>query len=169
MLYQITVSEFTKMLNNLNKILDSALSHAENKKYDVEVLLNSRLAPDQFNFIRQIQIACDSAKMCVSRITGKDAPVFEDKEKSLPEIRERIEKTIDYLKSFNPNEINDFDGERRISHPRWEGKYLFPVEYVAEYVIPNFYFHITTAYSILRHNGIDIGKKNYLGELPFKH
>lgn len=167
MLYEITIPQFVKVLNNLNKILDKAAAQADAKKYEAEVLLNSRLAPDQFNMIRQVQIACDSAKMCVAKVTGKDAPVYEDNEKTLPELRSRIEKTIGYLNSFSPNEINELV-ERKISNPRWEGKYLLPLEYVFQYAIPNFYFHITTAYAILRHNGIDIGKKDYLGELPFK-
>ncbi len=167
MLYEMTVPQFSKMLRNLNSILDKAAQNAEAKKYEVEVLLNSRLAPDQFNLIRQIQIACDSAKNCIAKVTGKVAPVYEDNEKTLSELRARIEKTIEYLNSFNPNEINEFE-QIKISQPRWEGKYLFPLEYVCEYSIPNFYFHITTAYSILRHNGVDIGKKNYLGEMPFK-
>lgn len=167
MLYEMTVPQFSKMLRNLNSILDKAALNAEAKKYEVEVLLNSRLAPDQFNLIRQIQIACDAAKNCIAKVTGKDAPVYEDNEKTLPELRARIEKTIEYINSFNPNEINEFE-QIKISQPRWEGKYLFPLEYVCEYSIPNFYFHVTTAYSILRHNGVDIGKKNYLGEMPFK-
>jgi uncharacterized protein len=167
MLYEMTVPQFTKMLRNLNSILDKAVLNAEAKKYEVEVLLNSRLAPDQFNLIRQIQIACDSAKNCVAKVTGKNAPVYEDNEKTLPELKARINKTIEYINSFNPNEINEFE-PLKISQPRWEGKYLFPLEYVCEYSIPNFYFHLTTAYSILRHNGVEIGKKSYLGELPFK-
>ena len=168
MLYQMTVPQFVKMLKNLNSILDKAVLNAESKKYDVEVLLNSRLAPDQFNLIRQVQIATDSAKMCMARVTGKNAPVWEDNEKTLAELKARIEKTVDYLNTFDPNEVNDFE-QIKISQPRWEGKYLFPLEYITEYSIPNFYFHITTAYSILRHNGIDIGKKNDLWELPFKN
>ena len=167
MLYEMTVPQFTKMLRNLNSILDKAVLNAEARKYEVEVLLNSRLAPDQFNLIRQIQIACDSAKNCIAKVTAKDTPVYEDNEKTLPELKARINKTIEYINSFNPNEINEFE-QIKISQPRWEGKYLFPLEYVCEYSIPNFYFHITTAYSILRHNGVEIGKKNYLGELPFK-
>jgi len=167
MLYEVTVPQFIKMLNNLNKILDKAAAQADTKKYEVEVLLNSRLAPDQFNMIRQIQIACDAAKMCVAKVTGKDAPTYEDTEKNLLEVKARIEKTMTYLNTFSPKEMNDLQ-ERKISNPRWEGKYLLPLEYVIEYAIPNFYFHISTAYAILRNNGVEIGKKDYLGELPFK-
>ena len=167
MLYDITVPQFIKMLKNLNRILDIAAQFAESKKIDTEVLLNSRLAPDQFNLIRQVQIACDTAKLGVSRLTAKEAPVHEDKEKTLPEVKARIDDVIKYLTTFKPE---DFNGalERKISQPRWEGKYLTGAEFVTQHVLPNIYFHITTAYSILRHNGVEIGKKNYLGEMPYK-
>ncbi len=167
MLYDITVPQFTKMLQNLNKIIDKSVAHAEAKKFDFDILLNSRLAPDQFNFIRQVQIACDTAKLGVARLCGKEAPVWEDQEKTLSEVKARIEKTIDYLKGFT---AKDFDGaeSRTISQPRWEGKYLTGTEFAIQHALPNLYFHITTAYSILRHNGVDVGKKDYLGEMPFK-
>lgn len=168
MMYDITVIQFTKMLKNLSAILDKGNQYAEAKKFDVEVLLNSRLAPDQFNFIRQIQIACDTAKLGASRLTGKEAPAHDDKEKTLSELKARIEDTIKYLATFKPE---DFNGavERKITTPRWEGKYLTGEEYFVQHMLPNIYFHITTAYSILRHNGVDVGKKDYIGELPFKH
>lgn len=169
MLFEITVPQFIKMLHNLNLIIDKATTHSTNKKFDMEVLLNSRLAPDQFNFIRQVQIACDTAKLGAARLAGKDkeAPVFEDSEKTLPEVKARIEKTIGYLQSFKPE---DFKGaeERHITQPRWEGKYMTGFEFAAQHALPNIYFHITTAYSILRHNGVEIGKKDYLGEMPYK-
>ncbi len=167
MIYEVTVPQFIRALKNLNYILDKAAQHAEVKKFDVEVLLNSRLAPDQFNLIRQIQIACDTAKLGVARLTGKEAPKHEDNEKTLPELKSRILQVIDYLSSFS---ASDFKGaeERQISQPRWEGKYLLGMDYATQHAIPNIYFHITTAYSILRHNGVDVGKKDYLGELSFK-
>lgn len=166
MLYQITIPQFTKMLKNLSGLLNKAERHAEAKKFDVEVLLNSRLAPDQFNLIRQIQIACDTAKMGVSRLTGKEAPVHEDKEKTLAELQARIETVLGYLATFSEK---DFQGaeERKVSQPRWEGKYLTGWEFAMQHALPNLYFHITTAYAILRHNGVDVGKKDYLGEMPF--
>lgn len=168
MIYDVTVVQFTKMLKNLSAILDKGTQYAEAKKFDVDVLMNSRLAPDQFNLIRQIQIACDTAKLGASRLTGKEAPVHEDKEKTLPELKARIDDVITYLGTFKPE---DFNGamERKVSQPRWEGKYLTGHDYVIHHMLPNLYFHITTAYSILRHNGVDVGKKDYLGELPFKH
>lgn len=165
--YELTVPQFIKMLNVLNSLLDRGAQYAETKKFDVEVLLNSRLAPDQFNLIRQVQIACDTAKFGVARLTGKDAPSHPDTEKTLPELKARIESTISFLESFKES---DFAGaeERLITNPRWEGKSLVGKDFLIQYLLPNFYFHIVTAYSILRHNGVDIGKKDYLGKLPFR-
>jgi hypothetical protein len=167
MLYEVTVPQFTKTLKNLSAILDKGAQFAETKKFDMDVLLNSRLAPDQFNLIRQIQIACDTAKLGAARLTGKDAPVHDDSEKTLPQLKTRIDQTIQFLNSLNKNDFNGAD-EKKITQPRWEGKYLTGFEYVNQHALPNFYFHVTTAYSILRHNGVDIGKKDYLGELPYK-
>lgn len=166
-LYEITVPQFTKVLRNLLLILDKGAKHAETKKFEATVLLNSRLAPDQFNLIKQVQIACDTAKLCASRLSGKEAPVHEDNEKTLTDLKTRIEQVISYLNSFASS---DFAGAEtvKVSQPRWEGKYLTGFEYVVQHATPNFYFHITTAYAILRHNGVDVGKKDYLGELPFK-
>lgn len=167
MYYEITVTQFTKMLKNLNQIFDKAVQFAETKKFDFDVLLQNRLAPDQFNFIRQIQIACDTAKLGAARLTGKEAPSHQDTEKTLPELKARIESTIAYLSTFTPK---DFAGssERKISQPRWEGKWMTGEEYFIEHVTPNFYFHFTTAYAILRNNGVDLGKKDYLGPMPYK-
>lgn len=167
MLYEITVPQFLKMLHNLSLILDKAQRNAEARKFEVDVLLNSRLAPDMFNFVRQIQITCDTAKLCASRLTGKEAPVNEDKEKTLPELKARIEQTMGYLQTVS---AADFKGaeEKHISQPRWEGKYLNGHEFVLQHAIPNFYFHLTTAYAILRSQGVDVGKKDFLGEMPFK-
>jgi len=168
MLYEMTAAQYTKMLHNLTRLLDKATHYAETKKFDVEVLMHSRLAPDQFNFIRQIQIATDTAKLSCSRLTGKEAPKHEDQEKTLPELKARIESVIGYL---NTLKTSDFKGaeDRHITQARWEGKYLLGTEYVQQHALPNFYFHVTTAYAILRHNGVDIGKKDYLGDLPLKN
>ncbi len=167
MLFETTVPQFTKMLENLNVLMDKADSFAKEKKFEVDVLLNSRLAPDQFNFIRQVQIACDTAKLGASRLTGKEAPTFEDSEKTLSQVKERVTNTAKYLKTLT---AQDFKGaeEKQIKTPRWEDNYLTGFDYVQSHVLPNFYFHITTAYAILRHNGVDVGKKDYLGALPFK-
>ena len=168
MIYEIAVVQFTKMLKNLDGILAKAIPFADAKKIEIEVLLNSRLAPDQFNLIRHIQIACDSAKMCVSKLTGKEAPIHDDKETSLPQLRSRISETIGFISSMTEK---DFVGasERQVTTPRWEGKYLLGHEYLIQHSIPNVYFHVTVAYEILRHNGLEIGKKDYLGAMPFRH
>ncbi len=167
MLYEQTVPLFTKTLGNLITILDKAAAQADAKKYDVGVLLTSRLAPDQFHLIKQIQIVCDTAKLCASRLSGKDAPVHEDKEQTLAEVKKRIQDVITYLKTFSAKDFAE-GPNRKITNPRWESKWLTGTDYVLHHAVPNFYFHVTTAYAILRHNGIDIGKKDYLGELPFQ-
>ena len=170
MLYELTVVQFSKMLGNLNAILDKGAAFAETKKIDVGVLLNARLAPDQFNLIRQVQIATDTAKLGVARLTGKveSAPVHADTETTLPELQARIQSVLDYLAQFSPSDFADA-AERRVSQPRWEGKYLTGLEFAIQHAIPNLYFHITTAYAILRHNGVDVGKKDYLGQMPYKN
>lgn len=167
MIYELSVLQFTKMLQNLDGILVKIPAYADHKKIQPEVLLQSRLAPDQFNFIRQVQIACDAAKICVSKLTGKDAPVHDDKETSLPQLRQRISETIQFLSGFNEVDFAQAK-EKSVTTPRWEGKTLKGHEYLVQHSIPNVYFHITTAYQILRHNGMDVGKKDYLGALPFK-
>ena len=112
-------------------------------------------------------MSCDTAKLGVARLTGKTAPVHEDTEKTLPELKARIESVIAWLDTVTPA---DFEGaaERRISQPRWEGKSLSGAEYAVNHMIPNLYFHVTTAYAILRHNGVDVGKRDYLGPMPFR-
>jgi uncharacterized protein len=167
MIYQLTVTQFTKMLHNLTSILDKAAQFADAKKIDVGVLLESRLAPDQFNFIRQVQIACDTAKLGASRLTGKEAPKHADTEKTLPELKNRIKETISYLETFTEKDYSEAP-TRHISQPRWEGQYLTGEEFVLHHAVPNFYFHMTTAYSILRNNGVEVGKKDYLGKMPFR-
>lgn len=167
MIYDLTVPQFIKTLKNLDSMLDKAAGFADSKKIEMDVLLNSRLASDQFPLTRQIQIACDTAKLGASRLTGKDAPVQEDKEKTLPEVKARIQSVISYLETFK---MEDYKNAANISvtQPRWEGKSLSGQDYAIHHVIPNFYFHVTTAYAILRHNGVDIGKKDFLGTLPYR-
>jgi hypothetical protein len=167
MLYDITVTQYSKMLDNLSRILDKAAQYAEAKKINIDVLLNSRLAPDQFNLIRQVQITCDTAKFGAARICGKEAPSHPDTETTLAELQARIKTVQDYLASFKPEDFVGAD-TRHVSQPRWEGKYLTGAEFVLQHSLPNIYFHITTAYSILRHNGVDVGKKDFLGNMPLK-
>ncbi|MFN8944863.1 MAG: DUF1993 family protein [Pseudobdellovibrionaceae bacterium] len=167
MLYELTAVQFSKMLKNLQVVLDKGAKQADHKKFDMLVLLNSRLAPDQFPLIRQIQIACDSAKLCVSRLTDKEPPAHDDKETTYAELKTRIDQVVSYLNSLSASDFSK-SAEKRISQPRWEGKSLSGTEFVIQHATPNVYFHITTAYAILRHNGVDVGKKDYLGEMPYR-
>ena len=167
-MYKNLIPPFVKALTNLNVILDKGQEFADAKKIDSTVLLNTRLIADQFPLTRQIQIACDTAKLGAARLAGKDAPVHDDKEATLTELKNRVNDVIKYLNSFKPE---DFKGaeERKISQPRWEGKWMTGEEYLLQHALPNIYFHVTTAYSILRSQGVDVGKKTYLGEMPYKH
>lgn len=169
MFYELTVVQFSKMLNNLSVILNKASVFADSKKVDVEVLLQSRLAVDQFNLIRQVQIACDTAKLAVARLAGKGdlAPKHEDNEKTLTQLQARIQSVLDYLATFAPQDFAQAETQK-ITQPRWEGKYLTGDEFLSQHALPNLYFHITTAYAILRHCGVDVGKKDYLGAMPYR-
>lgn len=167
MIYELTVPQFIKTLKNLDAILDKAQAHAEAKKFETEVFLGARLAPDQLAFTRQIQIACDTAKFSASRLTGKPAPTHDDNEKTWADVKARIQSVISYLGDFSANDFVNA-ANAVVTTPRWEGKTLSGTDYTIHHVIPNFYFHVTTAYSILRHNGVDIGKKDYLGNIPYK-
>jgi uncharacterized protein len=165
-IHDAVIPQFIKMLTNLDGLFDKALAHSEAKKVDPEALLQARLAPDQFALLRQVQIACDTAKLGASLLTGKPAPSHDDSEVTIAEVRRRIAETIAYLRDFSPADFEGVD-TRVIQRPRWEGKTLTGAQFAHHHVIPNFYFHVTTSYAILRHNGVDVGKKDYLGPMPF--
>ena len=167
MLYELTVPPAIKALRNLSHVLQKGAAFADSKKQPAEVLLGSRLALDQFPLSRQIQIACDTAKLGVSRLTGVTAPTNDDSEKTLPEFQSRIQSTIQFLESVKKEQFAGAE-KKQITTPRWEGKWLTGEEFVHHHILPNLYFHVTTAYTILRHNGADVGKKDYLGDMPFK-
>ena len=169
MIHSIVVLQFSKTLGNLQSMLDQAVVYAEAKKFDVEVLLQARLAPDQFSFIRQVQIACDTAKLAAARLANKegDAPEHPDTEQTVAEIKGRINSVRTYLGGFTAADFADA-AERRITQPRWKGKSLSGEQFLIQHALPNLYFHVTTAYAILRHNGVEIGKKDFLGELPYR-
>jgi hypothetical protein len=162
-MHSASVPVFVRMLGNLLKWLDRAEAHAVAKKFDTAVLLAARLAPDMLPFTRQIQIACDGAKFAVARLAGVEAPKFADEETSFDQLRERIRKTIDYVQSVPAAQIEGTE-DREIAIPRRDGTLTMKGEpYLREYVLPNFFFHVTTAYALLRHNGVDLGKTDYLG------
>ena len=160
-------TQFAKMLHNLSSLLDKADAYAQAKKFDADVLLNSRLAPDMFNLIRQVQISCDMVKFGIARLSGKDAPTHDDKEKTIPELKARVESTLGFFHSVKESDFAGWE-ERKVTTPRWEGKWLTGKDYFHQHLVPNVYFHITTAYAILRHNGVEIGKKDFLGEVPYR-
>lgn len=169
MFYQLSIVQMSKMLQNLQHILDKGAAFADSKKVEMAVLLNARLAPDQFNLIRQVQIACDTAKLGAARLTDNtdNAPKHADDETTLEQLKQRITDTQAYLASFSQADFANA-ATQKISQPRWQGKYLTGEEFLIQHVLPNIYFHITTAYAILRHNGVDVGKKDYLGAMPYK-
>ena len=166
-LYDATIPVFTKFLRHVDSWLDKTAAHAELKKFDPNTLLAARLAPDQFALARQIQITCDNAKAYAARLAGKEPPSHPDDETTIAELRERLKKVIAYLATFTRA---DFEGaeDRSITQPRWEGKTMRGGDYLDNYALPNLYFHVTTAYAILRHNGVELGKRDFLGQLPFK-
>lgn len=167
MIYEMTVPVSIRALKNLSAILDKGAAFADAKKVPFEVMLNSRLAVDQFPLTRQIQIACDTAKLGAARLADAVPPKHEDNEKTLAECQARIRSTIQFLESLNKEQFKDA-ATRKISKKHWDDKWLAGEEYVHTYMLPNFYFHVTTAYAILRHNGVEIGKQDFLGKLPLK-
>lgn len=168
MFYDVTVVQASKMLGNLKTMLEKAAVFAEAKTISPEVLLTSRLAPDQFPLVRQIQMCCDTAKLGAARLTGKadTAPKHDDTETTLDELYIRIAAVQEYLATFSEA---DFTGtaSREIALPWLDGKKMLGSAFAINFVVPNLYFHITTAYAILRHNGVDIGKLDYLGSISF--
>ncbi len=166
-MYFETITQMKKMLNNLDHCLQKANAFAQAKKIEPAVIPGLRLAPDQFALARQVQIACDTAKMAASRLTGKAVPSAPDTEQTLEELCARIQTTLGILETFT---AADFEGAatRVVTQPRWEGKTMSGADYFLEHAVPNFYFHTTHAYAILRHNGVDIGKRDYLGALSLR-
>lgn len=160
-IYALTVVPMKRMLLNVDSWLSLAEAHADKKKFDVDVLLSSRLAPDQYPLVRQIQSVCDQAKFTAARLTGREPPKHPDTEQTVVELRTRLRNVLEYLDTFRSE---DFDGtaDRRVMLPYLKGRAILGRNYVNELQLPNFYFHATTAYAILRHNGIDLGKMNFL-------
>jgi hypothetical protein len=161
------LQQFKKQLDFINAWFDKATEHAKARNFDPNVLVGMRLAPDQFALARQVQSACDTLKFAASRLTGKEPPSNPDTEQTLDELRARVKTTIAYLDSFTEK---DFDGSaaRVVSNPRWEGKTMTGANYFVEHTIPNFYFHLAHTYAILRHNGVDVGKRDWLGSYTFR-
>jgi hypothetical protein len=164
-MYAMSVETFIPMLGNLSALLDKAAAFAEAKKIDPAVLLQSRLAPDMLPLTRQVQIACDAAKNSVPRLAGQDPIKIEDNEKTIDELKARVAKTIDYLKTFDAAALNGSE-TREIKIPARDRTLEFSgLNYLRRFALPNFFFHVTTTYAILRHNGVELGKRDYLDSL----
>ncbi len=161
-MYQASAPRFVNTLTNLSAILDKAQAHAEAEKIDPAALIDFRLYPDMLPMKRQVQIACDTAKGAVARLAGVEVPKHEDKEETFAELKARIAKTIDFIKTIKPAQIDGSEdknihlklGPREIDYKG--------MQYLLGHAIPNFYFHVTTAYDILRHNGVELAKRDYL-------
>ncbi len=166
-MYFETFNQMKKHLGQLDKWLEAAAAHAESKKFDSKNFLGLRLAVDQFPFSRQVQIACDTTKLGASRLAGKDAPSQPDTEETIDQLRARVKSAVAYLDGFT---AKDFESAatRSVTQPRWEGKTMTGADYFMEHVVPNFFFHYTTAYALLRSAGVPVGKRDYLGTLTQK-
>jgi hypothetical protein len=162
-----TFAQFKKMLGQLDKWLDAAESFAKTRAFDPNVFVGLRLAPDQFAFARQVQTACDTAKLAAARLTGKEAPNQPDAEQTLDELRGRVRSTVQFLGSLSRKDFESAES-RVVTQPRWEGKSMSGGDYFLEHALPNFFFHLSHAYAILRHNGVPLGKRDYLGALSLK-
>ncbi len=162
-MHQASIPRFANILGNLSKILDKAQSHAEARKIDEAALVNFRLFPDMLPMARQVQIACDTAKGLAARLAGVEIPAWEDNEKTLVDLKARIAKTIAYIQTFKPSQIDGTeDKEIVVKRADKETRYT-GIQFLLGHAVPNVYFHVTTTYNILRHNGVEIGKRDYLG------
>lgn len=173
-LYSVSIPPMIKGLKVLSTLLDKSMAHADTKGTErqpgskhMETLLQQRLIFDQFPLVRQIQVASDQAKGAVGRLTEMEIPKYEDTEKTVEELKARLDKTIKFLEQVKPEQIIGKE-DVKISLPYYPDKYFTGLEYVTEYLLPNFYFHMTTAYAIMRKNGVNIGKADFIGGLPLK-
>jgi uncharacterized protein len=163
-MYQASVTAFTRQLNNLIAILDKAAAHADAKKIDPKVLINSRLFPDMFPFVRQIQLATDTARGGAARLAAVEVPAQEDTETTFPELVARIRKTVTYLETLKPEQFEGAEDRTVSWQTRSSTKSMLGLPYLQNHLLPNLYFHITTAYNILRHSGVELGKMDFLGK-----
>ncbi len=163
-LYDQCMPQFIKILGAVGRWLDAAEEFAKSKNFEPAVLVQARLAPDQYALARQVQTACDMAKFAATRLSGKEAPAHPDTEQTLEELKQRVRATVAFLESVRPG---DFEGaeDRKVVLPFMPGKFIRGRDYLTEFVVPNFYFHATTAYAILRHNGVPLGKIDFISAL----
>ena len=165
-IYDATIPVFEQLLSSLSAIIDKAKDHAEGRKIDPAALTSARLRPDMFPLIKQVQVACDWAKNASSRLVGVEPPRFEDNETTFDELKARIAKTLDYLHSLKRQDV-EASADRMVIFPMRNDKMKMKgSDYAFHLALPNFYFHVTTAYGILRHSGVEIGKRDFVGIPP---
>ncbi|MGH8849749.1 MAG: DUF1993 domain-containing protein [Casimicrobiaceae bacterium] len=164
-MYQASVPVFTRALTNLRAVLQKAAAHAQARKIDEAVLVNARLYPDMLPLSSQVQIASDFARGTAARLAGTELPSFEDNEKTLAELIARIDRTLDYLRTQKAAAIDGSEGREVIRPVRGEPHKFTGLNYLLQFALPNFFFHATTAYDILRHNGVELAKGDFIGKL----
>jgi len=162
-MYQTAVPPFARVLSNLATILEKTLAHCESKKIDPAVLVNARLFPDMFPLLRQVQIASDSAKGGAARLAGLEPPAFEDNEATIAELIDRLRRTVAFLDTLREEQFAGAEDRTVTWKTRTTSRSMPGLPYLLTHVTPNVYFHVTTAYNILRHNGVEIGKQDFLG------
>ena len=162
-MYQASAPRFANTLGNLSAILDKARAHAAAKKIDEQVMLSLRLYPDMFALARQVQIACDSAKGAVARLAGVEIPKHEDTEKTFDELKDRIARTLAFIATVKAAQVDGSEGKEVVLKLQGREVSFKGMQYLLGFAWPNFYFHAATAYDILRHNGVEIGKRDFIG------
>jgi len=162
-MYQASAPRFVNILKNLSLLLDKAQAHAETKKIEPAALTGFRLFPDMFPLARQVQIACDTAKGAVARLAGVEIPKHEDTEQTFAELKERIAKTIEFIGTLKPAQIDGTEDKPIVLKVGGQDRTFTGMQYLLGHAHPNFYFHVTTAYNILRHAGVEIGKRDFIG------
>ena len=162
-MFQASVPRLINALNNLSHILDKAQAHIDAKKIDASALIQFRLYPDMLNFTRQVQIASDTAKGVVARLAGVEIPAYEDNEQSIADLKARIAKTVAFIQGFKPEQIDGTEDKDIITKRGEKETHYKGMQFLLGHAIPNVYFHTTTAYAILRHNGVEVAKRDYLG------
>jgi hypothetical protein len=163
-MYQASAPRFANILRNLSALIEKAEAHCAARKIEPAVLTSFRLFPDMFPFKRQVQIACDSAKGAVARLAGVDIPKHEDSEQTFGELKARIAKTIDFVESVSAAKIDGTEDKEIVLQMRSGERRFKGLQYLLGHAYPNFYFHVTTAYNILRHNGVEVGKADFIGK-----
>ena len=162
-MFQASVPRLANILHNLDKILDKAQEHVETKKLDISSIIDVRLFPDMFNMVRQVQIACETARGVVARLAGVEIPTSDDNERNIKELKQRIGKTIAFIEGFSPEQIDGTEDKPIVTKRHDKETHYKGMQFLLVHAIPNVYFHVTTTYNILLHNGVEIGKRDYLG------